>query len=323
MAVAAGFRVVRLVLWAVLCSLGALLACSLPVQAAPLRVVASFSILGDMVREVGGDDVSLTTIVGPLGDPHVFEPSPTDARALGAARVLVVNGLGFESWMPRLIAAAGFHGLRIVASQGVQPLELAAGHEGEVPETESAASGVSVHGGTLDPHAWQDLANGVRYVRNIAQGLVRADPAHAGNYEARAQAYIARLQAADRRWRSQLEAVPAARRILATTHDAFGYFAAAYGVQVLSVVGVASEAEPSAYAMAKLIREIRSHHVRALFLEHGSNSQMLTQVARETGVRLGGQLFADTLDVPGHPASTYLGMFEWNTRQLLRAFTAP
>jgi zinc/manganese transport system substrate-binding protein len=274
-----------------------------------------------MVREVGGDDVRVTVVVPPLGDPHTFEPAPRDARALAEAKVLVVNGLGFESWMPRLVQAAGFSGRKIVASQGVRARELDDAdtdpHETPVP------SDAAVHGGTLDPHAWQDLGNGVIYVRNIAQGLAQADPVHAAGYEARAQAYAARLRAADAQWRAQLAAVPAGRRVLATSHDAFGYFGAAYGIQVLSVVGVSSEAEPSARVMADLVRQIRAHRIRALFLEHGGNSRALEQIAAETGVKPGGELFADTLDVPGREASTYLGMFRWNTGLLLRAFTAP
>ena len=290
-------------------------------SAGRLPVVASFSILGDMVREVGGDDVQVVVIVPPLGDPHTFEPSPKDARALGAAKVLVINVLGFESWMPRLIQAAGFGGLKLVASEGVRARELKdddSGHEHEA----LAPSDVAVHGGTLDPHAWQDLGNGVVYVQNIARGLAQADPAHAAAYAARAQAYAARLKAADAQWRAQLASVPPDRRVLATSHDAFGYFGAAYGIQVLSVVGVSSEAEPSARVMADLVRQIRAHHIRALFLEHGSNARAIQQIAAETGVKTGGELFADTLDTPGHEASTYLGMFHWNTGLLLKAFTA-
>lgn len=282
--------------------------------AARLPVVASFSILGDMVREVGGDDIRLTVIVGPLSDAHSFEPAPRDARALGEAQVLVVNGLGYEAWMPRLIEAAGFHGREIVASRGVQP-------RGLQDEPGSTAGGGGPQ--TLDPHAWQDLANGIRYVYNIAHGLAQADPAHASGYLERAQAYVAQLRAADAGWRAELARVPPERRVLVTTHDAFGYFSAAYGITVLSITGISAQAEPSAHAVANLIRQIRAHHVRALFLEHGSNAQALLQVAAETGVQPGGRLFADTLDRPGREAATYLGMFRWNTKQLLRAFSAP
>ena len=308
---------------------------------ARLPVVASFSILGDIVREVGGDDIRLDVLVGPLSDAHTFEPTPKDARALGSARVLVVNGLGFESWMPRLVEAAGFKGHTIEASRGVQARRLddegeAAGHGDADHDHDHAAQaaddhdhdhGHADHGhghdhGGVDPHAWQDLANGVIYARNIARGLADADPAHASAYQARAEAYVRKLRQADAQWRRQLESIPPARRVLATSHDAFGYFSAAYGIEVLSVVGLSSEAEPSARAMADLVQQIRAHHVRALFLEQGGNTRALQQVAAETGVQPGGVLYADTLDLPGHEASTYLGMFRWNTAQLLRAFEA-
>ena len=302
-----------------------------------LPVVASFSILGDIVREVGGDDIRLDVLVGPMRDAHTFEPTPKDARALGRARVLVVNGLGFESWMPRLVEAAGFKGRVIEASRGVQPRRLddedeADGH-GDADHDHAQADDDHDHDhghghadhdhGGVDPHAWQDLANGVIYARNIARGLADADPAHASAYQSRAEAYVRKLRRTDAEWRQKLDAVPAGRRVLATSHDAFGYFGAAYGIEVLSVVGLSSEAEPSARAMADLVRRIRAHHIRALFLEQGGNARALRRIAAETGVAPGGTLYADTLDLPGREASTYLGMFRWNTEQLLRAFEAP
>lgn len=293
-------------------------------QAAPLRVVASFSILADMVREIGGDDVHLDVLVGPMRDAHTFEPSPRDARALGEAQVLVVNGLGFESWMPRLLDAAGFKGRTVVASQGVTPRHLSEAEAAQ--DADHGRSGQDGHdhaheAGAVDPHAWQDLGNGVLYAQNIAQGLAQADPAHESAYFARADAYVRQLRKADAQWRQQLSAVPEDRRVLATSHDAFGYLGAAYGIRILSLVGVSGAAEPSARAMADLLKQIRSQHIRAIFLEHGSNSQALQQLAVEAGVTLGGSLYADTLDLPGRPAATYLGMFRWNMQQLMQAFT--
>lgn len=272
--------------------------------ATPLRVVASFSILGDMVQVVGGPDIHLDVLVGPLQDGHGFEPSPRDARILGAAQVLVTNGLGFETWLPRLQEASGFSGLQVVASRGVVARML---DDGQEP----------------DPHAWQDLHNGMQYVRNIAKGLAQADPAHASAYAARAQAYIQQLQQEDDQWRNALSAVPSSRRVLATSHDAFGYLGAAYGIRILSLVGISSQAEPSARDMATLLQQIRAGHVRALFLEQGSMSAALKQIAREAGVSIGGTLYADTLSRKNGPAPSYLAMFRWNTQQLLKAFSAP
>lgn len=301
--------------------------------AAPLRVVASFSILADMVRSVGGEDIHLDVLVGPLREAHVFEPGPSDVRTLGAAQVLIVNGLGFESWMPRLLEASGFQGETIVASRGVTPRRVMAGEETEAapaPETRAAQETVPEAGadsgpdeaaalGQIDPHAWQDLANGVQYVQNIAQGLADADPAHASAYFARADELIRAIRKTDAQWRRELAQVPEQYRVLATSHDAFGYLGDAYGIRILSLMGVSSEAEPSARAMADLLNQIRTLRVRAIFLEQGSNSRALQQLATESGVSLGGTLYADTLDKAGQPAAGYLGMFRWNTRQLLQA----
>lgn len=295
---------------------------------APVRVVATFSILADMVREVGGEQIALTTIVGRNGDAHSFEPTPRDARALGQARMLVRNGLGFEGWLPRLVEASGFSGLDVVASTGVQALHLdeASPDEGSHAEHAQEADDHADHGaehhhdGDLDPHAWQDLSNGVVYVRNIAEGLAQIDPVHAGQYRRRAQAYIDRLMVEDRAVRDQLATVPAARRVMMTSHDAFGYFGHAYGIRLISIVGISSDAEPTARTIASLIDRIRAEHIHALFLENAANPKLMQRIAQETGVRVGGMLYADALDAPEREAGSYLGMFRWNMQQLLAAF---
>ncbi|WP_372686625.1 metal ABC transporter solute-binding protein, Zn/Mn family, partial [Castellaniella sp.] len=286
-------------------ALAGLAASPVPARAAeaPLRVVATFSILGDMVREVGGDQVAVHVVVGPLAEVHDHEPTPGDLQALGQAQVLVSNGLGLESWLPALRSASGFDGLDVVATQGVVPRVL----PGQ---------------GGPDPHAWQDPALGVRYLENIAAGLAQADPGHAGQYRARAGQLAARLLAADARWRAQLAQIPPEHRVLATAHDAFGYLAQAWGLRILPLRDAGGHAEPSARAMAAWIRELKAQPVRALFLEQGSPSQALQQVSRETGVPLAGPLFADALDAPGRPAGTYLGMLEHNAGQLLEALVA-
>ncbi|MBV6272604.1 metal ABC transporter substrate-binding protein [Alcaligenaceae bacterium CGII-47] len=273
----------------------------------PVRVVATFSILADMVREVGGEQITLTTIVGRNGDAHTFEPTPRDARALAHAQMLVRNGLGFEGWLPRLVQASGFDGLDVVAATGVQALRL--------------GEDTAHHDGNLDPHAWQDLSNGVVYVRNIAHGLAEVDPGHAQQYWQRAQAYIARLQAEDRAVRDRLAKIPAAQRVMMTSHEAFGYFGHAYGIRLISIVGISSEAEPTARTIASLIDQIRTEHIHALFLENAANPKLMQRIAQETGVRMGGMLYADALDAPEREAGTYLGMFRWNMQQLLATFS--
>lgn len=312
---------------------------------APLSVVASFSILADIAREVGGPDVKVDTLVGPDGDAHSYEPTPQDAKRLSTARVLVVNGLDFEAWLPRLTQSSGFKGQTIVASTGVTPRPFESGHDDDDHDHEHDQgkdgghdhdhdkAGADAHGhkhaaghahgahdhGSNDPHAWQDLRNGVRYAQNIAEGFAAADPARAAGYRARAAAYVDRLQALNARITSQFAAIPAAQRKVVTSHDAFGYFGQAYGIVFISPVGMSTDAEPSAADMARLIAQVKRDKIRAVFVENISSPRLVEQIARETGARTGGTLYSDALSKPGQPAATYLGMFEWNAKQLVNA----
>jgi zinc/manganese transport system substrate-binding protein len=297
-----------------------LLALGLGLLAAPawadgkLPVVASFSILGDMTQRVGGERIAVTTLVGPDGDAHVYEPGPADAKAVAAARVLVVNGLGFEGWMDRLEQAAGFKGVEAVASADIAPLTMAETDE-EGHDDHDHDHG---HDG-VDPHAWQNVANAQAYVRNIAAALERADPEGAAVYRANAQAYLAKLDALDAEIRAAMTAIPAPQRVLATSHDAFGYFAAAYGVTVLAPQGMSTESEASAADVAGLIRQIKADGVRAVFVENITNPRLLEQVSRETGAAIGGVLFSDALSPPGGPAATYVEMMRHNAGTIASA----
>ena len=273
---------------------------------AALPVVASFSVLGDLVHEIGGDLVSVTTLVGPDGDVHVFEPSPDDARAIGAARLVVVNGLGLEGWMSRLIAASGYRGPVVVASDGVTPRRGFAG-AGEGP------------GGGTDPHAWQNVANVERYARNLGEGLALADPLHAAEYRAGAAAYIVRLEALDREVRAAFATVERARRKIITSHDAFGYFGDAYGLTLLAPLGFGTESEPSAKAVGALIDQIRRERIKAIFIENMSDPRLIQQIARESGAVVGGRLFSDALSPAGGPAVSYLEMVRHNVRLLIES----
>lgn len=294
--------------------------------AGPVKAVASFSILGDIVREVGGADVSLATLVGPDGDAHEYEPTPGDAKKLAGAQVLFVNGLEFETWLPRLTQASGFSGQVVTASQGVTPRKFA-GH-GEHHDDHDHDHGHDHdhdhkdghhHHGDADPHAWQNLANGVIYARNVAEGLAAADPARADAYRQRAKAYIARLESLDASARKTFAAIPAARRKVVTSHDAFGYFGDAYGVTFIPAMGVSTDAEPSAGEVASIIEQVRREQVPAVFVENISSPRLVQQIARETGAKVGGTLYSDALSKPGQPGATYLEMFEWNVRQLAAA----
>lgn len=273
-------------------------------------VVASFSILGDMTQRIGGERISLVTLVGPDGDAHVFEPGPSDAKAVSEARVVVVNGLGFEGWMDRLKQAAGFQGVEVVASAGIEPLAMA--------EEPSEPDHGDDHGG-IDPHAWQNVANAQTYVRNIASALEQADPDGAAVYRGNAHAYLAELGGLDDAIRDAMAAIPEAQRTLVTSHDAFGYFAAAYAVRMLAPQGMSTESEASAADVAALIRQIKAESVRALFVENITNPRLLEQVGRETGAVIGGVLYSDALSPPGGAAATYVAMMRHNAESIAMA----
>jgi zinc/manganese transport system substrate-binding protein len=291
---------------------------SLPSWAADpkLSVVTSFSILADIAREVGGPDVEVTSLVGPDGDAHVFEPTPQHARTLQRAVVLVSNGLGFEGWMTRLKSSAGFKGLEVVASQGIKVRTF---DSSEHAHASQEKAGHSHRHSDRDPHAWQNVANAVIYANNMAKGFAQKDPANAPGYRSRASAYVKRLTALDQKIRTQFAALPAEHRVLVTTHDAFGYFADAYGLRILPARGFSTEAEPSASDIARLVDQVREQRIPAVFLENISNSKLIEQLARETGATVGGKLYSDALSPPDGPAADYLRLMEANTATLLKA----
>lgn len=270
----------------------------------PLPVVATTSVLQDLIRNVGGDKVAVKTLVGPDGDAHTYEPTPSDAKAISTARLVVINGLGLEGWLTRLMGSAGFTGTRVIATEGIAPLTMA-------EEAGGKARTVT------DPHAWQSLQNGQIYVANIAKGLAAADPANAATYRQNAEVYSQRLAALDTKIRAELAEVPAPQRRVITTHDAFQYYGKAYGVAFIAPIGLSTEeGEPSAGDVAKLERQIKREKLHALFLENISNSRLIEQLARDTGAIVGPPLFSDALSKPDEPAPTYIQMFEYNTATL-------
>jgi zinc/manganese transport system substrate-binding protein len=274
-----------------------------------IKAVASFSILGDMVKQVGGDRIDLVTLVGPDGDAHVFEPTPADAKMLAGAQILFVNGLGFEGWMERLEKSSGFKGKVVVASEGVKPRTMMEDEDGKAEEI-------------TDPHAWQSLANGKLYVANIRDGLIAADPAGKATYEANATKYLDEIGAEDEAVKAALTKLPEDRRKIITSHDAFGYFGAAYGLEVIAPEGVSTEAEASAKDVAKIIRQIKSEHIPAVFMENITDHRLLDQIAKETGAKIGGTLYTDALSPPDGRAPTYLDMFENNVGALTAALSS-
>jgi zinc/manganese transport system substrate-binding protein len=269
------------------------------------KVVASFSVIGDMVREVAGDQAQVTTLVGPNGDAHVFEPSPADAQSLAEADLVIVNGLGLEPWMDRLIRSTGYKGPVAVASQGVVPRKMS--------EADSSSTAATV----TDPHAWQDLRNGQIYVRNIAAALAKIDPGNANTYDANAMRYANELAELDTWVRNQIEMVPHSKRRVITSHDAFGYFGVAYGVEFLAPVGISTEAEPTAGQLAGLIDQIQREHINTLFIENITDPRLVETIGRESGAQIGGELFSDALSDRSGPAPSYVSMFKNNVPKLV------
>ena len=288
-----------------------------PLALAKVPVTATFSILGDLVQQVGGDQVSVSMLVGPNGDAHVYQPTPQDIRTLAQSKLLVSNGLGFEGWLERLDSASGFKGVKVVASQGIQPRHMAEEEE-EGSEHEHEAEGHHHHGG-LDPHAWNDPANVLVYVDNIVRGLSQVDPEHANLYQQNAARYKAQLQKLDADYRARFAQLPAERRRAITSHDAFGYLAQAYQLTLIGAQGLSTESEPSAAMIAGLIRQIRDEKIPALFIENISNPTLIQQIERETQARVGGELYSDALSPAGGAAASYQAMLEHNLSTLLAA----
>jgi len=272
-----------------------------------LNVVATFSILRDWVRNVGGDRVEATALVGPGADAHVYAPSPADAKIVAAARLIVVNGLGFEGWMDRLVQASASRADVIIASAGIVPRQA-----GTLGAIRTAAGGI-------DPHAWQSVRNAKIYVANIRDALIQVDPPGRATYEANAAAYLQELDRLDQEVRRAVAMIPPARRKVMTTHDAFGYFAADYGVAFVAQQSVSTEAEASAREVARIIRLIREQNIPALFLENAGDPRLLGRVAAETGVHIGGKLFSDSLSAATGPAPTYIDMMRHNVAEVAAA----
>lgn len=273
-----------------------------------LRAVATFSILGDLVAQVGGERVAVTTLVQPNADAHGYTPAPSDARTLADARLVVVNGLGLEGWIDRLIKASGTKAPVVVASQGVKAIEA---------EEDDHGHG-HAHGHHADPHAWQNVANAKVYVANIRDALVRIDPDNAASYAENARAYLATLETLDAEVRTGISAIPKAQRRVITTHDAFGYFTAAYGMSFIAPQGVSTDSQASPRDVGRIIRQIRQEKIPAVFLENIADPRLMEQIARESGAAIGGKVFSDALSGPDGPAPTYVAMMRNN----LAAFTA-
>jgi zinc/manganese transport system substrate-binding protein len=267
-----------------------------------LPVVATFSILADLTRNVGGDRIEVTALVGPNGDAHVYQPKPADAKQLGAARLILVNGLGLEGWIDRLIKASGTTAPVIVAAKGITLQKMH--EEGRIGP---------------DPHAWQSIANAKIYVANIRDALIGVDPGYASAYRANAENYTGELDELDKDVRTEIAKIPPERRQIITTHDAFGYFGTAYGFRFIAPEGVSTETEASARDVAKIIRQIKASNIPAVFLENVTDPRLVRTIASESGAKIGGTLYSDALSLAGGPAATYIDMMRNNIRELSAA----
>jgi len=265
-----------------------------------LKVVASFSILGDFVKNVGGDRVEVTTLVGPNGDVHVYTPAPADAKKIADARLVVVNGLGLEGWLPRLVQSSGSKAAIVTATDGIVPLQS---------------------GAAADPHAWQSVPNAKIYVANIRDALVAADPSDAEVFRANADGYLAKLDSLDHDVRAAVAQIPPARRKVISTHGAFGYFGAAYGVDFIAPLGVSTDSEASARDIADIITQIRAAKIPAVFVENISDDRLIQRISAETGAGIGGMLYSDSLTDEKGDAPTYIDMVRHNIKALNHALT--
>jgi zinc/manganese transport system substrate-binding protein len=265
-----------------------------------IQIVASFSILGDFAKNVGGERVDVTTLVGPNSDVHVYTPAPADAKKIADAKVVIINGLGLEGWLPRLVQSSGSKAAIVTATSGIAPRKL---------------------GSDADPHAWQSVVNAKIYVANIRDALIAADQAGAPSYRANADAYLAKLDVLDREVRDAVAQISEARRKVISTHNAFGYFAVAYGIAFIAPQGVSTESEPSARDIAAIITQIRTGKIPAVFLENISDPRLMRRIAAETGARIGGTLVSDSLTAENGDAPTYIDMVRHNIKALTSALT--
>jgi zinc/manganese transport system substrate-binding protein len=284
---------------AALCAAAATLMTVIPLRAQEkIQIVASFSILGDFAKNVGGERVDVTTLVGPNSDVHVYTPAPADAKKIADAKLVIINGLGLEGWLPRLVQSSGSKAAIVTATNGIAPRKL---------------------GSDADPHAWQSVGNAKIYVANIRDALIGADQAGAAAYRANADAYLTKLDALDREVRDAVAQIPQAQRKVISTHDAFGYFAAAYGIAFIAPLGVSTESEPSARDIAAIITQIKTGKIPAVFLENISDPRLMRRISAETGARIGGTLVSDSLTSENGEAPTYIDMVRHNIKALTSA----
>ncbi|MCX8506333.1 MAG: zinc ABC transporter substrate-binding protein [Alphaproteobacteria bacterium] len=289
-------------------------------EPAPLRVIASFSILGDLIKQIGGDRVNVTVLVAAGGDPHLYQAKPSDAVAMAKADLVVVNGLGFDRQMTQMAKASRAGLPLLIASERVTPLRFNDEFGGDMGQNATGEKSKN-KGAEIDPHAWQSPKNTLLYVESIADSLSRLDPAHASYYQQNLAEYRRQLRQLDAELHQKFDAVPPRDKIIITSHDAFGYFGHEYGIRFAAPLGFATENEASASAVAALIGQIRRAKIKVIFVESISDPRIMQQIARETGAKIGGALYSDSLSPPHQPAHSYLDMMRYNSQLFAEAFT--
>jgi zinc/manganese transport system substrate-binding protein len=268
-----------------------------------ISVVATFSILGDFVKNVGSDRIEVATLVAPNSDVHVYSPTPNDAKRLASAKAVFINGLGLEGWITRLITASGTKAPVLIASAGINTRNI---------DTDAGSK-------ERDPHAWQSVANARKYVANIRDGLDAIDPAGKATYDGNGAAYLGKLDALEKEIVTAIGKIPADRRKIITTHDAFGYFGDAYGMSFIAPEGVSTDADPTAKDVGKIIAQIKKQRIPAVFMENVTDPRLIQQIARETGAKIGGTLYSDALSGPSGPAASYIDMMRHNLIEFSKA----
>lgn len=274
-------------------------------SARTLQVVASFSVLADVVQQVGGRHVRVRSLVAPDGDPHQYEPSPADAKDLNNADVTFISGEGLEHWFEKLANASGYRGTPVIVSTGIELRERT--RKGEISD---------------DPHVWNSPLNVMVWVSNIEKALSAADPADADDFKTYAERYTAELHELDTYAHAHIDLIPPQQRQILTSHDAFGYLGRDYGITFLSPLGLSTETEASAGTVARLIDQVKAEHIRVYFIQNSNDPRLVQQIASATGAKPGGKLYAEALSPPNGPASTYTQMFRHNIDALVDAMTA-
>lgn len=275
-----------------------------------MPVITSFSILGDIVSQIGGDHIAITNLVKANGDAHVYQPTPIDAKEISQAKLVIMNGLGFEGWMPRLIESSNFKGIEIIASNGITPLTR---------EEEDHHHETDHQHGNYDPHAWNSVRNVKIYVKNIEAGLINADPKNSDDYKKNADNYLQKLDKLEITIHQELDQIPQSKRTIITPHDAFGYFSRDYNVTFYAPQGTSTESEASAADVATIIRQIRKDDIQAVFIENITDNRMIEQISNETHAHIGGKLYSDALSGPDEPATSYIKLIQHNVNTITQA----